>query len=644
MRALLLLLLLLPSVGFAQCVGSGGINTLNDCPQAVSPLLGDELLAYQISQSPNSRKMSPGQILGLLSAGSGVTISTVGNSVQISAISGVTSGLANQLAWYTSNGSVVSGLTTANNGVLVTSGAGVPSIGTTLPDGLALGTPLSLTLTNASGLPVSGLTGLGTGVATALGQAVSGTGRVVLATSGTLNSPTLVTPALGTPSALVLTNATGLPNAGLLNSSTTVNGVVCALGSTCAITATAASITVGSTSIVGGTPGSIEYNNSGTLGELTPTGSGNVVLSTSPTLVTPALGTPSALILTNASGTPASLGLANATGTPSAITLTNGTGLPIAGVTGLGTGVGTALAAAVSGSGGIVLATSPTLVTPALGTPSAVVLTHGTGLPNAGLINAATTVNGQTCTLGSTCTITASAGSVTVGTTTISGGTNGRLEYNNSGVLGELATTGSGNVVLATSPTLVTPNLGTPASGVATNLTGTAAGLTAGNATTATNLSGGTVAATTLSASGAVSGAGFTALLASPGPIGSTSASTGAFTALTASTAGSSGNQVVNFSQFNPSLGSSGYTLLPGGLILQWGTDVTSGAGGATVVFPLVFPNSVYSVTTTFSGVLGVGTHSLGIGSDSASAFQVYATNSSGSGEAINFNWTAIGH
>ncbi len=44
--------------------------------------------------------------------------------------------------------------------------------------------------------------------------------------------------------------------------------------------------------------------------------------------------------------------------------------------------------------------------------------------------------------------------------------------------------TGSGTAVFATSPTLVTPVLGTPASGVATNLTGTAASLTAGNATT----------------------------------------------------------------------------------------------------------------------------------------------------------------
>lgn len=40
------------------------------------------------------------------------------------------------------------------------------------------------------------------------------------------------------------------------------------------------------------------------------------------------------------------------------------------------------------------------------------------------------------------------------------------------------------------SPTLVTPNLGTPSAGVLTNVTGTAAGLTAGNVTTNANLTG----------------------------------------------------------------------------------------------------------------------------------------------------------
>lgn len=70
-------------------------------------------------------------------------------------------------------------------------------------------------------------------------------------------------------------------------------------------------------------------------------------------------------------------------------------------------------------------------------------------------------------------TIASKAGSnLTVGTTSVTSGTNGYILYNNAGTLGNLATTGSGNVVLSTSPTLVTPILGTPTSGTLTNCTG----------------------------------------------------------------------------------------------------------------------------------------------------------------------------
>ena len=89
----------------------------------------------------------------------------------------------------------------------------------------------------------------------------------------------------------------------------------------------------------------------------TTTGSGPVLaLATSPTFVTPALGT------------------------PSSATLTNATGLPIAsGVSGLGTGVASALGSAVSGSGSVCLTTSCVMTTPNLGTPSAAVLTNASG-------------------------------------------------------------------------------------------------------------------------------------------------------------------------------------------------------------------------------------------------------------------------
>ena len=59
-----------------------------------------------------------------------------------------------------------------------------------------------------------------------------------------------------------------------------------------------------------------------------------------------------------------------------------------------------------------------------------------------------------------------------VGTTTVTGGTSGRVLYDNAGVVGEYATTGTGDVVRATSPALTTPNLGTPSAATLTNATG----------------------------------------------------------------------------------------------------------------------------------------------------------------------------
>jgi len=70
------------------------------------------------------------------------------------------------------------------------------------------------------------------------------------------------------------------------------------------------------------------------------------------------------------------------------------------------------------------------------------------------------------------------------------GAVNGILSANGAGTVSAAPTTGSGNVVLAASPTLVTPSLGTPSALVGTNISGTAANLTAGNVTTDANLTG----------------------------------------------------------------------------------------------------------------------------------------------------------
>ena len=115
--------------------------------------------------------------------------------------------------------------------------------------------------------------------------------------------------------------------------------------------------------------------------------------------------------------------------------------------------------------GSSVLGASLTLVTPVLGTPTSGTLTNCTGYTYANLSGTTPTWNQNT---------TGTASNIT-GTLAVSQGGSGAN-----------ATTGSGNNVLSTSPTLVTPNLGTPTTLVGTNITGTAASLTVGNATTAT--------------------------------------------------------------------------------------------------------------------------------------------------------------
>ena len=112
----------------------------------------------------------------------------------------------------------VGDITGAGTGVLTALAVNVGSAGAPVVLNGALGTPSGGTLTNATGLPIStGVSGLATNVATFLGTSSSanlasavtdetGSGALVFGTS-----PTLVTPALGTPSAAVLTSATGLP-------------------------------------------------------------------------------------------------------------------------------------------------------------------------------------------------------------------------------------------------------------------------------------------------------------------------------------------------------------------------------------------------------------------------------------------------
>jgi hypothetical protein len=137
------------------------------------------------------------------------------------------------------------GTTTAAAGVFTTLSAsgtlGVTGVAT-LGNGAILGTPASVTLTNATGLPIAtGVSGLGTGVATALAVNV-----------GSAGAPVVNGGALGTPSSGTVTNLTG-------TASININGTV---GATTASTGAFTTLTTSSTvTHNGGTANGVAFLN-----------------------------------------------------------------------------------------------------------------------------------------------------------------------------------------------------------------------------------------------------------------------------------------------------------------------------------------------------------------------------------------------
>ena len=207
-------------------------------------------------------------------------------------------------------------LSSSNAGSLVTFSSSSKDVFVTYPaskgiytdsagNTIALGTPASATLTNATGLPIStGVSGLGTGIATFLATPSSanlasavtdetGSGSLVFATS-----PTLVTPVLGTPSSGTLTSCTGYTYANLSGTVPTWNqnttGTAAGLSSTLVVgsggTGTSTSFTTGSV-VFAGASGTYTQDNANFfwddtnnylgIGTATPSTPLNVVANTS---------------------------------------------------------------------------------------------------------------------------------------------------------------------------------------------------------------------------------------------------------------------------------------------------------------------------------------------------------------------------
>ena len=222
---------------------------------------------------------------GTYTAGTGLTLTGTQFSISNTAVTAGSYGSATQVGTFTVNAQghitlagnttvtpAVGSITGLGTGVATALAVAVGSAGAFVINGGALGTPSSGVLTNATGLPLTtgvtgtlpignggtGITSFGTGVQTALGQNVTGSGGIALATS-----PSFTTPNLGTPSAATLTNANGLPVA------TGISGLGTGV-------ATALAVNVGSAGSFVVNGGALGTPSSGTVTNLTGTASINI--------------------------------------------------------------------------------------------------------------------------------------------------------------------------------------------------------------------------------------------------------------------------------------------------------------------------------------------------------------------------------
>jgi len=234
----------------------------------------------------------------------------------------------------------------------------------------------------------------------------TGTGVFVRATS-----PTLVTPALGTPTALVGTNITGTATAFTASNVTTnanLTGGVTSVGNAATVV-TNANLTGGVTSV--GNAATV-VTNANLTGEATSTGNAVTLAN-------------SAVIGKVITGYVSGAGTVAATDSIlQAIQKLDGNNSTNANLTGPITSVGNATSiASQTGTGTkFVVDTSPTLITPALGTPTTLVGTNITGTAAAFNING--TVGATTPTTGSFTTVAHSAGTTAIAPIKLTSGTN----------------------------------------------------------------------------------------------------------------------------------------------------------------------------------------------------------------------------